>query len=157
MEAINTLSRAAWVDSTCQRVSPQGWKDLRQDFYVKIMTLNDDYFPKIRDLRFFAVRTIINLNSDHLRRLKTKPQQSNIEDLNLTSEDSDLSQLQILEVKDQIIKRLPHYERIMWQMYENGESMLKIHQQTKISRSEVARVINQVKELIKTICSNLPS
>lgn len=158
MEAIENLAHCTWLDTACRNIAPQNWQDLRQDFFVKMISLEDAYFVKIRDLRVFSIRVLINMQGTVYRKKAKQPHKVDIDNHpNVAHEDQDHNELLKLAAKDYIIERLPMYERIMWNMHENGMSMNAIHKETTIPRSEVNRTINQIKSLIKELCLKLPS
>ena len=171
-KCIQILLNANWVDTACINIGKTEWEELRQQFWLSILELPKKSFDKIgeteNDLKFYSVRIIMNLASYTNPRkdsLKNIISQKNIEATeNIAKyeviEDPYDVELDILtekkkDLKNAITNKLPLYERVIYQLHENGKSCRQISRETTIHRLEINNVINRIKTTIRDAATNI--
>lgn len=168
-EATDILLNCEWLDEACKRIGKQNWEDLRQTFWTKILEQPDDVFTRIRDLRFFSIRIIMNANYDlgrYVKRgflsdiLNTRPilmsdditEKIHIDFTELAAHVEypcfDIEMVDTLTEKEQALGKLPFYDRVIFKLHEKGVSCRAIAKETQINRNEINATINRVKQYI---------
>lgn len=154
-EAINELLNCQWLDRACNNIGGDMAEDLKQDFWIKVLTLDEYRFEPIKHLQFFCVRMLINMvrdNRDKFGRYEMVSI-SNIEHCQHSDYDNTLDRICLL--KESILGRLPLYDRTLYKMHESGMSYKKIHRETKIHHKEVGKTINNVKSILKDAAKHI--
>src|SRR5689334_14080093 len=163
-EAINELLSANWLEDACARIGGHDMEDLRQELWVKILSLPDNYFDNIRSMRFFCVRVLMNISADGMRAKKKytlselipqyKHQYTGGTTLhfdfeNLPHQPTDMEYEGLFQQKQDALGSLPFYDRVIWNLHERGVSNRELSRYTGICRNDINAVIRRVKEHIK--------
>lgn len=143
-EVIQTLTTCDWLEQACKNIGRHNWEELRQEFWLKILSTDDRYFERIRDIRFYCIRVLYSVKADiHRAESKTVPEP--------VSSDYNHDIDRAIMLKESILGKLPMYERVLYRFNEQGMSLRKIAKETRIDRNEISQTINRVKEIIADI------
>lgn len=144
-EAVHELQTCKWLDAACRNIGKSDWEELRQEFWVQTLEAPESRFTKIRDLRFYCVRVLLNIRSNNGKGVVHDS--LNVAAVTAHEYDPYLDRCHLL--KSAILARLPMYDRVLFQLHEKGFSKKKIHRETGIHHKEVGDTINRVSQLIK--------
>jgi hypothetical protein len=170
-EAIQTLLECDWLDEACKNIGKSDWEELRQRFWARILEQTETTFERIRDLRFYCVRAIMNeqhdFNAEKKRHtvsenLAMHSQAANIDEhlsgephthLDLDKLENIQSEYQYevdnaIQEKDAVIGKIPMYDRVIFKLHEKGFSCRAIARYTDINRNEINATVNRVKQYI---------
>lgn len=137
-----------WLKEACRNIGKDYAEDLEQEFWILFLSISEQKLAQIRDIRFFCVRILININAERFRKKRVRTVSLEVSKEPHQS-DYDPTTDRLHSLKNAIINRLPFYERVLFKLVESGKSYRDIERETKISRIEIAKTINRIKIILK--------